>query len=397
MILGTLALFVVSLGYGVIVPLLPELAGAGDPSSARMISIVYAAYAAAKIGAQIPGGVLVDRRGPDRVLRVALVLFTLSLAGFLFRTDLVSFALLRAVEGLATGLVYPAVFARVLQGRSEQGSGKRIGLVVGIGTSGLLAGPALGGALAGLGPRVPVAVASAAALLVTLAAFLIRSADDRRSAPASTRTVRDELRFILGLATSLGFIGLMLPIAFNKVTFSAFQGLLPLYGPAQLGLGTRGVTALFALTGVCFGVAQGVGGWLADRVDPRRVVLATTLPLLGALSVLAWREEVTVFTVAYAAYICCSSIIFTATMKHAARVHGTDDTYGGVFGVLGTLTDLMTIAGPLLFLNVYGVDARAVFPAMAVAGIMFAAGYVWLGRGASQRAPASAVPLRPSP
>ncbi|MGA9524390.1 MAG: MFS transporter [Myxococcaceae bacterium] len=391
MVLGTLALFVVSLGYGVIVPLLPELAGAGDQHSARMISVVYAAYAAAKIGAQVPGGVLVDRRGPDRVLRIAMVLFTLSLIGFLFRTDLISFALLRALEGMATGLVYPAVFARVLQGRGEQGSGKRIGLVVGIGTSGLLAGPALGGALAGLGPRVPVAVASAAAVLVTVAAFAFRSPAVAPVAAVRSRTVREEFRFILGLAASLGFIGLMLPIAFNKLTFSAFQGLLPLYGPSQLGLGTRGVTAMFALTGVCFGVAQGVGGWLADRVDPRRVVLVATVPLLVALGVLAWAGEVVAFSVAYAAYICCSSIIFTATMKHAARVHGTDDTYGGVFGVLGTLTDLMTIAGPLLFLNVYGTRPHAVFPAMAGIGIAFALGYVWLGRGASRRDPVTQV------
>ncbi len=392
MILGTLALFIVSLGYGVIVPLLPELAGEGDQTSARMLSIVYAAYAVAKIGAQVPGGVLVDWRGPDRVLRAALVLFTLSLVGFLFRTDLISFAVLRALEGLATGLVYPAVIARVLQGRGEEGSGKRMGVVVGMGTSGLLAGPALGGALAHLGPRVPVIVAAVAALLVTVAAFALRSpAADVPRAPTRVRSVREELRFIVGLAASVGFIGLMLPIAFNKLTFSAFQGLLPLHGPAQLGLGTRGVTALFALTGVCFGVAQGLGGWLADRVDPRRVVMTTTAPLLASLGVLAWAREVVVFTSAYAAYICCSSIIFTATMKHAARVHGTDDTYGGVFGVLGTLTDLMTIVGPLLFLNIYGTNPHAVFPAMAVIGVASAVGYVLLGRGAPQIRPATSA------
>ena len=80
-----------------------------------------------------------------------------------------------------------------------------------------------------------------------------------------------------------------------------------------------------------------------------------------------------------------------ATMKHAARVHGTDDTYGGVFGVLGTLTDLMTIVGPLLFLNVYGVDPGAVFPAMAVIGTVFAGGYVWFGRSGIRRSPATGL------
>jgi hypothetical protein len=82
------------------------------------------------------------------------------------------------------------------------------------------------------------------------------------------------------------------------------------------------------------------------------------------------------FIVAYAIYIFCSSIIFTATFKHAARTYGTDDTYGGIFGVLGTLTDLMTIVGPLLFLNLYAAIAGKVFLVMALAGIPFALGFL---------------------
>jgi len=51
-----------------------------------------------------------------------------------------------------------------------------------------------------------------------------------------------------------------------------------------------------------------------------------------------------------------------------------------LFGVLGTLTDLMTIAGPLLFLNLYAHIEGQVFVAMAVAGIPFAIGFLRLGR-----------------
>jgi hypothetical protein len=86
------------------------------------------------------------------------------------------------------------------------------------------------------------------------------------------------------------------------------------------------------------------------------------------------------FTAAYAGYIFASSIIFTAVFKHAARTYGTDDTYGGIFGVLGTLTDLMTIAGPLLFLNLYPALGGRVFLAMAIAGLPFAAGFFWIRR-----------------
>ena len=84
---ATLALFVVSLGYGVIVPLLPELAGGRGATDEGLLSAVYAGYAAAKIGCQVPGGVWVDRVGAEKVVRWALAAFTLSLAGFLLPGD----------------------------------------------------------------------------------------------------------------------------------------------------------------------------------------------------------------------------------------------------------------------------------------------------------------------
>ena len=396
MALCSLALFVVSLGYGVVVPLLPQLAGvipggaggAQAASGASAISIVYALYAAAKISAQVPGGAWVDAAGGRTVLRVALWLFSLSLLGFLFPLGVAWFALVRALEGAATGLVYPAVFALVLQSAGEERAGRRIGLVVGLGTSGLLIGPALGGLLGareGLpaalsAGRLPVLVALGAA--VTVAAWAqgseIHKMPPAANAPAR-RTVAAELAALWSLARDPGFLGLCLPIAFNKLTFSAFQGLLPLHG-AALGLGPRGVTLLFALTGVIFGAAQGLGGVLVDKVSPRAVALWLTPPLLASLCAAALAADAVAFGVFYGGYIAASSVIFTATLKHAARTFGTDQTYGGVFGVLGTLTDLMTVVGPLLFLNLYPAQGAWVFGSMAAVGVPFAVGFVILSR-----------------
>jgi MFS family permease len=360
----------------VIVPLLPSLAGGRDAADPALLSLVYSVYAASKIGAQVPAGVWVDRAGARRVLTVALVAFTVSLAGFLPSSDLRWFVVVRAVEGIATGLVYPAVFALVLIGAPEGQTGRRIGLTVGIGSSGLLVGPALGGALAPWGPRLPVAIALGAAAAITVAAFFAPAG----APPRAPRTLGRELRTIVSLATDLGFVGMMLPIAFNKLTFSAFQALLPLAGPDHLSVGTRGVTALFALTGICFAAAQPIAGVLVDRFDARRVSLALTPPLLAALGAMATQHAVYPFAVAYGAYILFSSLIFTATMKHAARAYGTDDTYGGIFGVLATLTDLMTIVGPVVFLNLYTRSGLNVFFYMALVGIPFGLGFLLLGR-----------------
>jgi MFS family permease len=372
--LPTLALFVVSLGYGVVVPLLPQLSGGAAATSAGLVSVVYAAYAAAKILCQAPGGALVDSRGALNVLKDALALFTVSLAGFLWNGGVAWFTVVRAVEGAATGLVYPAVFALIA---ASGGTGKQIGLAVGIGTSGLLLGPVLGGFVGSSEPRAAVAVALLFAAVITAWSLTVKS--PVRPEPAPGRTIAAELSRMTALLKDPAFVGLGLPIAFNKLTFSAFQGLIPLYGAKELGLGTRGITGLFALTGILFGAFQAVGGVLADTFVPRRVVLACTLPLLASLGAMAVSQDPWVFTAAWGAYVAFSSIIFTCTLKNAAKAFGTEDTYGGVFGVLGTATDLMTVVGPLLFLGIYGASGTAVFPAMAAIGIPFALGFVVLG------------------
>jgi len=377
LVLGTLALFVVSLGYGVIVPLLPELAGGREATDETLLSAVYATYAAAKIGCQVPGGVWVDRVGAERVVRIALVAFCLSLAGFLLPVGLVGFTVVRAVEGAATGLVYPAVFALAARGAPKDAIGKRMGTMAGIGTSGLLVGPALGGALSGYGAWVPVVVALGASVLLTvvLIAWRPEVPPVARDA-ASPATTGEAFAALFRLARNLGFLGLMLPIAFNKLTFSAFQGLLPLVGPDAYDLGNVGVTLLFVETGVVFALCQPVGGVLADRFAPRRIALAMTLPLLASLAWMSFAGGAIVFAVAYGIYIAASSIIFTATTKHAALAFGSDDTYGGLFGLLSTLTDVMTVVGPLLFLNLYAPLEGVVFAVMAGVGIPFALGYL---------------------
>lgn len=362
--LATLALFVVSLGYGVVVPALPKLAGT---SSASELSVVYASYAAAKILAQVPGGVWVDRVGHRRVLGVALLGYTLSLVGFLLPFGPAWFAFVRAVEGAATGLVYPAVFARVLS-RGDESSGKRIGAAVGVGSSGLLAGPVMGALLP---PALAIEIAAGLGGIL----FVLAVANRTEAPPPPTRTVRGEIQALFALAKTRAFLQGMLPIGFNKLTFSSYQGLLPLVGIDILHVDQKHVAGLFVLVGVVFALAQPVAGGLVDRIAPPKVVLLSAPLLLAGVLGLAFTQRYILFAAFFGAHIFAQSLAFTATMKHAAKEHGTTSTYGGVFGLLSTLTDTMTIVGPLLFLNLYGAVGQHVFAAMAAIGLLAIYGF----------------------
>ncbi|HVJ92212.1 MAG TPA: MFS transporter, partial [Labilithrix sp.] len=199
------------------------------------------------------------------------------------------------------------------------------------------------------------------------------------------KPMRERLGELAQMARSPLFWALTLPVGFNKLTFSSLQGILPLYGARGLGLTTTRIALLFVLIGVCFGVAQPVGGALADRFAPRAVSIAFMPPMLLALLGMSMTRAFATFTIAFATYIFCSSLIFAATMKHTAAAFGTNDTYGGVSGIFATVTDLMTIVGPLLFLNIYGVADGAVFEWMAGVGVAFMGAFVLFGRDRGAR------------
>lgn len=373
--LAVLALFVVSLGYGVVVPALPTLAGGRAATHESELSLMFAAYSALRIGCQIPGGLATDRRGPVAMLRLALPAFVLSLVGFLFTSDTRLFIGLRALEGAATGLTWPACFALALRDGPAERGGRRLSTLAALGTSGLLLGPALGAAFAET-PRTAVLLSLVPTALLALWVWrrgATRATDSTPSRSTPDRRVVDDLRALADLGRQRPFLALMAPIAFNKLTFSAFQGLLPLVCADRWPGEPGRVLALFVVIGVVFAAAQPVAGFLADRVTPRALVRATTPCLLAALAGLAAAEAFAPFLALFAVYIFTSSLLFTATMKHGARTFGTEDTYGGVFGLLATLTDLATIVGPLIFINVYGHMTGLTFAFMAVVGLAFAA------------------------
>ncbi len=376
MVRSALALFAVSLGYGVVVPLVPTFAAGAD---GFLISLVYALYSAAKIGAQIPGGVWVDRAGPRRALLLGLGLFAASTAGLLIPGPPAWLIVLRILEGIGTGLVYPAVFARVFSGAGGR-TGTSLGIVGGLGSSGMVVGPVLAGLLAPLNVRLPVGVALGVTVLAAVLIVSEGAGVAAERAPGPRRTVGEELRALVRLASSLAFVGAVLPIGFNKLSYTGLQGVIPLHGEAVVHLSLQGITTLFAVLGVTFAVAQPVGGFLSDRFRARSVVLwvgPIALLSLGSMSL-------TIDPLAYGAglfgYAFFSSVIFAVILKLTADRFVGPGAHGGVYGLLGTLTDVMTVLGPLVFVNAYTAWPKDIFLVMAGTGALFLTAFVVLTR-----------------
>jgi Na+/melibiose symporter-like transporter len=244
----------------------------------------------------------------------------------------------------------------------------------------MVVGPVLAALFAAKSLRLPLVIALVPTVLVT-SALIVVAMRTTTNEPAETRPPRKlvgELREMRALFLNGSLFAMTLPIAFNKLTFGAFQALLPIHGEAKLDLGRRGVSLLFLATGVAFAATQPVAGPLVDRIAPRSLYLILAPILVAVLAVMAFPFPREVFFAAYILYIIITSIIFVATLKLVTTTFGAGgERHGGLYGSVATLTDPFTVLGPIVFMNAYaflGPDRSAhTFLGMAAVGVLSAA------------------------
>ena len=144
------AIFVVSAGYGALLPLLPEwltsiMQGASATEVARHVGFVSGVYAVGLLVGAPLWGLLADRLGGGRILLVGLIgyassLLLLLVPGF---TGLWGVYLLRGAAGLFVAAVVPVVAALVAEYTPEHQRARRFAWIGAMSLLGFLFGPGL--------------------------------------------------------------------------------------------------------------------------------------------------------------------------------------------------------------------------------------------------------------
>lgn len=183
-----LAVFTVSVGFGVVLPLLPypieRLLGAGVATAqvSRHTGLLSGVYTLALFLFAPAWGRLSDRRGPRGVLLVGLFGFGVSMLVFSFVESLAAVYAERFLSGLFAAAVTPVAAAVVGSfNTTEQGRARRLAFISLAGIAGFLLGPMLGVFVTRLAadfltlamPAGSVAIVLAASALL---AFLVASA-----------------------------------------------------------------------------------------------------------------------------------------------------------------------------------------------------------------------------
>ena len=165
------AVLIDTIGFSIVMPVLPtlivQLKGGTLSDAARTGGALLIAFAAAQFFAGPIFGSLGDRFGRRPVLLAAMIAFAVDYALMAFAPTVGWLFLGRIIAGFA-GAIYGPANAVLADVTPPEKRGEVFGLMGAAFGTGFIIGPAIGGLLAGFGPRAPFVVAGGLAVLNAL-------------------------------------------------------------------------------------------------------------------------------------------------------------------------------------------------------------------------------------
>jgi MFS family permease len=343
--------FVVALGFGIVAPAIPLFARAFGVGTTA-VGLAVSAFAFFRFVSAFGGGTLVERYGERTVLAAGLgiVAVTTGLAGLADSYPV--FLGLRAAGGVGSAMFTVAALSLLLRVAPPSHRGRAAATWQGGFILGGIAGPAAGGLLAELSPRLPfflyagfLLVAGAVGLAMLRTAPSATDADevptqggpDLDEGPVPLRTALRSRAYVAALVANLG-VGWML--------FGVRNSLVPLYVTEELGR-----TVAWAGAGLLAGShAQALGllrsGRLVDGWGRRPSLILGSAVASGSTAILVLPPAIGAFLVSMALFGLAASLLGSAP---AALVGDVSPARGGrVVAVFQMASDLGAIAGPLI-------------------------------------------------
>ncbi|MCV2487760.1 MFS transporter [Geodermatophilus sp. YIM 151500] len=376
---GVLAViaFVVALGFGIVAPAIPVYArsfGVGTTA----VGLAVSAFAFFRFVSAFGSGSFVERFGERVVLAAGLlvVAVTTGLAGLAPSFPL--FLGLRAAGGVGSAMFTVSALSLLLRVTPPSHRGRAAATWQGGFILGGIAGPAAGGLLAELSPRLPFLIyagfllVAGSVTLLMLRTEAVPAPPGRLPAAAGPDLEPAPLPLLAALRTRAYLAALVANLGVGWVLFGVRNSLVPLYVTEELGR-----TVAWAGAGLLAGsAAQALGllraGRLADTWGRRPALVLGAALATGSTAILVLPPVLWAFLVSMAVFGLAASFLGSAP---AALVGDISPARGGrVVAVFQMAADLGAIVGPLA--AGWLTDAVSYQAAFAATTVVLAAGLV---------------------
>lgn len=357
-ILGTV--FLDALGYGLLIPVLPEVVRRFDPdpsSVSRYFGYFIAIYAVVQFAAAPVLGNLSDRYGRRPVLLASLAGASIDYLLMAYAPTLWLLFVGRVISGL-TGASMAVAYAYMADISDEHYRAANFGLVAAALGVGIVAGPGIGGALANFGLTAPFLMAAGLNILNFTATLVLLpeslGAGSRRGLELTRWSPLVSLRplFRASPLTRLFWCYLLLYLA-GRATSSMWA----LFTAQRFAWSSVEIGASFAYVGLITAIARGV----LPRMLVKRLGEGRALRMGLFLSIVTY-AAIAFATGGWQLYVIVAASAFSAAVGPVLQSRMSRavpaDAQGELQGSLASIASLSAIAGPLVYTSVFAHGIR---------------------------------------
>ena len=341
---------------GLVIPVLPRLIedflGGDTAGAARIYGLFATVWAVMQFLFMPVMGALSDRYGRRRVILLSNLGLGLSYVLMALAPGLAWLFVARVVSGITAASVSTAMayVADVTPPAGRAVAFGRTGIAIGLG---FVLGPALGGLLGSVDPRLPFWVAAALSLVNAAYGIFVlpeslpperrRAFEWRRANPLGSLTLLRSSRKLAGLA------GVMF---LANIAHAALPATFVLYAGYRFGWDARDVGFVLALVGASSALVQGVVvGPLVRRLGERRVLLLGLL--CGNVGFLAYGLAPTGLLFLAAVPVVALWGLASPTTQGLMSQQVGASQYGELQGAAGSVMGVAMMIGPALFATTF--------------------------------------------
>ena len=363
-------LFLVFLGAGLVIPVLPTLKEQMHFSGTTM-GMMISIFAIAQLVASPVAGALSDKIGRKKLIAIGMIIFSFSELLFGLAQAKTGFYISRALGGVAAAMLMPSVTAYVADMTTIAERPKAMGLVSAAISGGFIIGPGVGGFIAHFGIRVPFYVAAILAFLGFILTITILKEPERT---IESHQEIEKVSFLDILKNPL-FGSLFIIILISSFGLQAFESIYSIMASINFGFSMSEIALVITVSGILALFFQlFLFDAIVNKIGELGLIQLTFFASAIFIAVIAFTKSNLVVAlstfVVFLAFDLFRPAVPTYLSKHAGN------RQGAINGLNSAFTSFGNILGPMA--AGYMFDLNHLFPYYISAIILLGTGFLSL-------------------
>lgn len=335
-------IFIVGVGFSIIMPVLPYYAESMG-ANAFQLGLLITVYAICQFIFAPIWGAYSDRVGRRPLLLLGILGYAVTFLLFGFATQLWELYVIRIIGGILACSTMPTAMAYVADLTSLEKRGSAMGMIGAAMGMGMVFGPAIGGILSSISLAFPFVFAGLLALVNAVLLYILLP----ESLASENRIIRKVERASLleGLRSPL--VVLFLFICLGSISESIHHGTFALFAEQKLSFTARDIGWAFTAAGIVMALVQGVlVGRLINRFGGEKTAAAGIILMGTSFGLFLLMDDI-LSSIAFMAIFSAGVGLMRPSIS-AAVSKRTADGQGSAMGILNGYDSLGRAIGPML-------------------------------------------------